>query len=116
MTLFDSLPTTRPDPARNLPGRVHAAGPETERTAARLVSPRTGSQRARVLDRLKEVGTAGATDFELWQAGIGARPHVPATRREELIADGWPIRDSGLRRMTDTGSPAIVWVLVPEAE
>lgn len=111
MTLFDDPPAVLPDPAADRPGRCHAGGTDTEREAARLVAPRTGSQRAWVLERLKQVGRNGATDFELWESGIGARPHVPATRREELIADGWPIRDSGMRRMTDTGSPAIVWVL-----
>lgn len=110
MTLFDNPPAT--DPATNRPGRCHANGTDTEREAARRVEPRTGSQRAAVLDHLRRVGEAGATDYELWRQGIGARPHVPATRREELIADGWPIRDSGQRRPTDTGTPAIVWVYV----
>ncbi len=116
-TLFDppQPACVHPDPSRDKPGRFHSNGTDTERTAALMVAPRTGSQRARVLDRLKDVGPIGATDYELWRSGIGARPHVPATRREELIADGWPIRDSGLRRVTDTGSPAIVWVLEPES-
>jgi hypothetical protein len=64
-----------------------------------------------VLAELRARGAHGATDCELWQAGIGARPHVPATRREELMMDGWPIIDSGIRRLTDTGARAIVWVL-----
>ena len=77
-----------------------------------MITPRTGSQRARVLDALREVGDDGATDYELWAVhGVGARPHVPGSRRGELIADGWPIIDSGRRRKTDTGMPAIVWVL-----
>lgn len=104
--------TDLPDPSREMIGRFHADGPLTERIAAALVAPRSGSQRARVLERLREVGDYGATDYELWRAGIGARPHVPGTRREELIADGWPIIASSRRRPTDTGSPAIVWTLV----
>jgi len=99
-----------PDPARNRIGRFHTAGTDTERAAAIRVHPRSGTQRARVLEVLRMVGVAGATDYELWHNyGVGARPHVPATRREELIADGWPIIDSGRRRRTDTGTPAIVW-------
>lgn len=75
-------------------------------------TPRAGTQREKVLDALKESGSLGVTDYELWyRFKIGARPHVPGTRREELIADGWNIVDSGRRRPTDTGSPAIVWVL-----
>lgn len=105
----------RPDPGRMMVGRHHTVGPDTERIAAALVAPRSGTQRAKVLAWLRSCGDEGATDFELWSsAGIGARPHVPATRREELISDGWPIKDSGDRRRTDTGSPAIVWVLEEE--
>jgi len=101
-----------PDPNEPRPGRFHRDGHDTERTAAALVAPRSGSQRARVLDVLRKVGELGATDYELWAHwGIGARPHVPGTRREELIADGWPIIASARRRPTDTGTPAIVWVL-----
>jgi hypothetical protein len=106
-----SLDEMQPDPARPMVGRAHLPGRDTEHAAAALVAPRSGSQRARVLDHLIAAGHLGATDYEFWAAGIGARPHVPGTRREELIADGWPIVDSGDRRPTDTGSPAIVWRL-----
>jgi hypothetical protein len=106
----------RPNPARPLMGRHHKDGSDTERIAAARVMPRSGSQRLAVLDALREKGVHGATDYELWHGfGIGARPHVPGTRREELIADGWPIVDSGQRRATDTGSPATVWRLNEEA-
>lgn len=107
-----TLEALRSDPAREMVGRYHHHGPDTERIAAALVAPRSGTQRAAVLEALKEAEENGRTDFELWGTdGIGARPHVPGTRREELIADGWNIVDSGKRRRTDTGSPAIVWVL-----
>lgn len=99
-----------PDPAREIAGRYHHDGHDTELEAAERVAPRAGSQRARVLDALHS-NPAGLTDYELWKLGIGARPHVPGTRREELIADGWPITDSGARRRTDTGANAIVWRL-----
>jgi hypothetical protein len=109
---LDLFNQPRPDPARPHVGRYHRDGPATERTAAAMVAPRSGTQRAQVLDALRDAGELGVTDYELWDGyGIGARPHVPGTRREELIADGWPIRDSGARRRTDTGSPAIVWRL-----
>jgi len=101
----------------NRDGRYHRDGQDTERIAARLVAPRTGSQRARVIEALRFCGANGATDNELhFFYGIGARPHVPGTRREELIAAGWPIVDSGRRRKTDTGAPAIVWLLEDVAE
>lgn len=99
------------DPGRELVGRYHAAGGDTERAAAHAVAPRSGTQRANVLEALRAAGEHGATDYELWQTGIGVRPHVAGTRREELISDGWPIVDSGERRPTDTGALAIVWRL-----
>lgn len=104
-----------PDPARNEVGRYHHDGTDTERTAAVLAAPKSGTQRAAVLEALRAAGERGATDHELWRATEQkcVRPHVAGTRREELIADGWPIRDSGKRRTTDTGRPAIVWVLTP---
>jgi hypothetical protein len=107
----------RPDPARPMVGRHHAVGPETERGAARRVEPRSGTQRAAVLERLREVGNEGSTDYEMWRAlyPLCVRPHVPGTRREELIRDGWPIEDSGRRRPTDTGAKAVVWVLTEKA-
>jgi len=102
-----------PDPGRQMEGRVHHDGHDTERAAALRVMPRSGTQRARVLQAFRALrGIDGLTDYELWKVHrIGARPHVAGTRREELIADGWPIVDSGRRRRTDTGSPAIVWEL-----
>jgi hypothetical protein len=108
-TLFEAQ---LPDPAREIDGRRHRDGTDTEVAAARRVAPRAGTQREKVLGCLRAAGHVGCTDYELWLNGIGAWPHVPGTRREELIADGWPIIDSGKRRATKTGSLAIVWRLV----
>ncbi len=108
---FDMVEQSRPDPGRAQVGRFHKYGHDTEKIAASLVAPRSGTQRARVLELLQTAGDDGMTDYEMWVGGAGARPHVAGTRREELIADGWPIADSGRRRLTDTRSPAIVWVL-----
>lgn len=106
-----------PDPTEPRVGRFHKDGPVTERISAALVAPRSGTQRAHVLEHLRAVGERGATDYELWRDGnVGVRPHVAGTRREELISDGWPIIDTGRTRPTDTGTPAIVWVLVDKAE
>jgi hypothetical protein len=110
-----TLEAARPDPARPIMGAYHRTGPDTERIAAARVMPRSGSQRAAVLERLRQAGPNGVTDNEMhFMYRIGARPHVPGSRRLELIADGWPITDSGRRRRTDTGAPAIVWVLEAE--
>lgn len=107
----------RPDPAREIVGRYHSGGRDTEWNAAHRVIPRAGTQRARVLAALRHRGATGATDYELNELLVPGRRSVSAgTRRAELIRDGWPIVDSGRRRATDTDTPAIVWRLLEETE
>lgn len=101
------------DAARPRGGRLHARSHDTEEAAATLTRPRTGTQRALVLERLRQVGAYGSTDFENSEA-LGLFRHVAGTRREELIRDGWPIADTGRRRPTDRNSPAVVWMLDAE--
>ena len=100
-----------PDPGREKVGRYHHAGTtDTEREAAQRNLPRKGTQRAKVLEAFKDhLRDVGATDYEMGER-LGMFRWVAGTRREELIADGWPIKDSGRRRRTDTGCNAIVWV------
>lgn len=105
-----SAPEPLADPAREMPGRAHRGAGDTELAAA--LEPKRGSQRFAVLEHLRDAGELGATDFELNNMLAPGRRSVSAgTRRAELIADGWPIVDSGERRATDTGAPAIVWRL-----
>jgi hypothetical protein len=72
------------------------------------VLPRTGTQRARVLDAIRNAGRDGLTDEEvkdvLRLGGNSTRP-----RRKEL-EEGGLIVDSDKRRETSTGRAAIVWV------
>jgi hypothetical protein len=106
-SLFDVLPR---DPLIPRVGPSHHNDPETAREAARRDLPRKGTQRARVLDAFRELGETGATDYELGRR-LEMFRWVAGTRRGELIEDGWLIVDSGERRVTDTGSRAIVWRL-----
>jgi hypothetical protein len=71
--------------------------------------PRSGTQRAAVLRALRRAGKRGLTDFECARRCGFIRPHIAGTRREELIADGFPIVKTDGRRPTDTGCTAIVW-------
>jgi hypothetical protein len=89
-------------------GQYHRNGHDTEVAAAESVAPRSGTQRARVLELFRS--GRGWTDYELGEA-LHLFRWVAGTRRGELIRDGWPIEDSGDRRMTDTGTKAIVWSL-----
>ena len=99
-----------PDPRRSMTGPFHRNDPQTSRDAATRDLPRKGTQRARVLDAFREVGPQGATDYEMGER-LGLFRWVAGTRRGELIGDGWPIVDTGVRRPTDTASNAIVWAL-----
>lgn len=99
------------DPTVNLAGKQHAPARtlDTERAAAELVTPRTGTQRARVLDYIGEAGQRGATDEEV-AAGLGMLANTERPRRVELEEGGW-VRDSGRRRDTASGTAAVVWEL-----
>jgi hypothetical protein len=104
-SIFD----VRPDPARPAPGPWHKDGTDTEQAAALQAMPRKGTQRARVLEAFQR-DQFGWTDYELGNK-LGMFRWVAGTRRGELIRDGWPIVDTGQRRLTDTGTNAIVWAL-----
>lgn len=108
-TLFDDL-DTRPDPA--LPGTlVRRGAADTSRAAALRAYPRSGTQRERVLMLLKNL-LDGLTDDEL-SAALDLSPNTVRPRRVELVAGGW-VKDSGRRRNSAGGSPAVVWVYCPE--
>jgi hypothetical protein len=98
-----------PDPSVNRPAPVHRNAHDTERTASGLVFPRTGTLRLSALIALDRAGEDGLTHGELAEQ-TGHRHYSIAPRVTELVRDGWVV-DSGRRRPTDTGSPAIVWVL-----
>lgn len=108
-SLLDPLP----DPDENRLGRFSdpavSGAPETQRQAAVLVYPETGSQRRRVLDAIVDAADDGMTDDEL-ERGLGLRHQTASARRNELAADGW-IEDSGRRRPTSSGRDAAVWIL-----
>lgn len=118
--LFDATPapvhpwqrsTRLPDPGVATEGWAHRASSDTERAAARLVAPRTGTWRSRVLREIASC-LAGATDWELHKA-LGGNLYTVAPRRKELVEMGW-IRDSGERRPTNNGASAIVWTMTDQ--
>lgn len=95
--------------AKNRLPRWHRGGLETERLAALDCYARTGSQRFRVLFELAGAGERGRTDYELGETLRILRTSA-GKRRKELMEAGL-VEASGGRRITDTGSTAIVWVL-----
>lgn len=95
------------DPTVNTEGAHH--GRETERAAALAAMPRTGTNRLRALAAIALAGRDGLTDHELAER-TGIYLYSVAPRRVELMKGGW-VRDSGHRRETPNGTPAVVWIL-----
>ncbi|MFF5992599.1 hypothetical protein [Prauserella flavalba] len=89
-------------------GKVRADARETSAKAARLVAPRSGSQRARILAAVVEYG--GCTDLELAER-LALLDNSVRPRRSELL-DGGFVRDSGRVRQ-HRGSTWVVWEATP---
>lgn len=101
-----------PSPDDNRVGAFHApasGAPVTERRAAVLAYPNTGTGRRKVLDAIAAAGERGMTDDEV--AGeTGMYRYSAAPRRNELLRDGW-VEDSGRTRTNERGGQSEVWVL-----
>lgn len=107
-TLWDALPLSDPGAPTDPPSH----GRETEDAARFALYPHTGTLRRRVLHAIARAGVDGITDQEL-ETELGLERPTPGNRRNELVRGGW-VRDSGDRRPTRAGNPAVVWVLTLE--
>lgn len=114
-------PTGRPDPvaanpAANTTGRARTGAKRTSSEAAKLVEPRSGTQRRAVLDAVaavaRDVRTVGLTDVEVARS-TGLPPNSARPRRKELVDAGW-LADSGVKR-EHHGREHVVWVLTDKA-
>lgn len=110
-------PDIAADPGVNA-AAIQADPRDTSEWAQWAVLPRTGSQRLAVLDFIIGRGEEGATHQEIrdgivTDAGGQLSYSSSTTRPQELEKGGW-IMDSGMRRETRAGNPAIVWVLSEE--
>ncbi|MDP9223589.1 MAG: hypothetical protein M3P18_06980 [Actinomycetota bacterium] len=103
-----------PDPSTNLTGAAHELAGDTEHKAAALVAPKTGTLRARILEKLEIAGHDGRTGYEL-QSELGDLHYSIPPRLTELRGAGW-IVDSQRRRATPSGAEPIVWVLSERAQ
>lgn len=81
---------------------------DTSRAAARSARGEANRYRAMILDHLRLVGAAGATDEEM-QERLGVQPNTQRPRRVELVAAGL-VENSGNTRETRAGRQACVWV------
>lgn len=102
--LFDSIAATWP----NEPPSV--CGSDTSVTAAKRVETKAGTDRRKVYDFIRERGEQGATDSEI-QIGLDMTGDSERPRRWELLKAKY-IRDSGKKRETPAGNPAVVWIAV----
>jgi hypothetical protein len=88
---------------------VHHAARDTEIAAAAAAEPRSGTQRARVLEAIRQAGPAGLTDQEI-AVKLGMAENSVRPRRLELCdADPPLVVDSGERRETSTDNRATIW-------
>jgi hypothetical protein len=95
-------------------------GPDTSHEAARRIAGGAQDLRSKVLDHIRGEPD-GATDEEIQEA-LGMNPSTERPRRTELMQrrpQDSPkcmrlglIRDSGRRRKTRSGCPAIIWMEV----
>lgn len=91
--------------------------PSTSHEAAKRVG-RVGTMRARLFWLVADA-REGMTDYELEQAMLrinreAGKHQSVSSSRNGLMNDGY-VSDSGLRRLTSSGSKAIVWTLTPWA-
>jgi hypothetical protein len=89
--------------------RVAKASPETSLLAGQSTLPQTGTKRRITYELIKESGIFGLCDHEI-EEKTGWLHQSASSARNTLMCDGW-ITDSGIRRSTPAGNPAIVWVV-----
>lgn len=89
-------------------------GPRSIDGARFAALPQRATPRWWVLTEIWSSMPEGCTDQELEQRLHMPRP-TPGNRRGELVAGGW-VEDSGRRRATTKGRPAVVWVLTATAQ
>ena len=100
----------RPDPTK---GGTTTGGshPDTSHEAAVRVWPKTGTQRAKILQLLYNLWPGGLTDEEIQdRTGMGGSSERP--RRIELTGMGWVINTLHTRE-THGGDQAIIWQYKP---
>ena len=80
---------------------------QTSRDAAQQIETDAPTLRESVFRFLASHRGTGATDEEI-QRGLGINPSTQRPRRIELVERGL-VRDSGLKRRTESGRNAVVW-------
>lgn len=100
---------TRKEPIDRQHVAIHKNAQETSRIAASNVLPKTGTKRRQTYELIKDSGMFGLCDHEI-EEKTGWLHQSASSIRNGLMRDGW-IKDSGQRRTTPSGNPAIVWII-----
>lgn len=112
------------DEAKAVPAHARHSGPvgapysnqTTSKIAARSIVGILNELQDRVLSCIRGAGERGMTceevEFALSMRHSTASPRIKELREEPF----WLIRESGRKRPTTSGRPAIVWLAVPESE
>ena len=104
------IPAHKRKPVESNGIRVSARHPETSVRAAQKAFPKSGTKKKIIYDLIVNAGVNGMCDHEL-EIKTGYRHESTSATRNTLMNDGWII-DSGFRRETPQGNPAIVWIAV----
>lgn len=91
---------------------IPAAPTDTQQAAARAASKTARPRRVQVLLAIAAAGSNGLTDDEL-VTHLRIGPNTVRPRRGELVEAGLVI-DSGVRRASQSGNPATVWILTAD--
>lgn len=94
-------------------GKARHDHPDTSHEAARLVAPKSGTARQRVLAAIAKADPRGITDEGI-QRVLGMNPSTERPRRVELVEEGW-VTDSGERVREKERASMILWVLTDQA-
>ena len=98
----------RPSIDRNV---TRSGRQETSQEAARRALGRSGSQRNAIYEEIRSRGSDGMTCDEICEY-LFLLVQSATSAINTLARDGW-LEDSGRRRNTRSGNPAIVWVAIP---
>lgn len=96
------------------PGSFNRNSPETAKIASQLSGLIQGSTRRRIVDECISCygcPALGLTDREL-ETRLRGKHQTVSSARNWLVNAGWLV-DSGKRRKTDSGRPAVVWQITP---
>lgn len=76
--------------------------------SAQKLLPKSGTKRRKIYDMIVDAGIIGLCDHEIEEA-TGWKHQTASSSRCGLVKDGWVI-DSGMKRLTNDGNKAIVWI------